>query len=354
MLNVDYLIVGQGVAGSCLALKLIQEKKSFVVIDDDSHKASTVAVGAYNALVLKRFALIWRAEEQIKLMHRYFGGFEKLLDKKFVVEMSTYRIFKNSEEITVWQKKAVLSKLKPYMSEQITTEQPDGIEAPYGYARVLQTGRINLENCLNSFKDYLIKQNQYLDKVFDYSKLKTDDSEISYQDIKAKKIVFCEGFGVKENPFFNYLPIIGVKGEVLKIRTDQALPKAIWKAYNFLMPVEDKICYTASTYDREDLTFEPTQKGEEEMKMYLEEMYKGDYEIIEHTAGIRPTVVDRRPIVGSHPVLKSVFVLNGMGTRGTLLAPQMTEFLYDYMENKIQIDNEADVRRFDKLFQPIS
>lgn len=350
MLNIEYLIVGQGVAGSCLALKLLNEKKSFLVIDSDKNKASTVAVGAYNAVVLKRFAPIWHAEEQLRLMHQYFGEFEKLLGQDFITEMPTYRIFKDPAEIVTWQKKAEKPELNPFLDGEIKKVKVQNLDTGLGYAEVKQTGRIKLEDCLNSFKNYLIENQLYRGEQFDYKALKSKESGIEYKDIIAKKIIFCEGFGVKNNPFFNYLPVIGVKGEVLKIRTETIIPKAIWKAYNFLMPVDGPVCYTASTYDRDDLSPEPTEKGKLEIEAHLREMYSGNYEILEHTAGIRPTVVDRRPLLGEHPVLKNIYILNGMGTRGTLLAPQMTEFLYGFIEHQKPIDKEADIRRFDKLY----
>lgn len=348
-MKVDYLIVGQGVAGSCLALKLLEEKKSFRVIDEDKDKASTVAVGVYNTLVLKRFAQIWNAKEQLEGMFDYFGSFEKLLNKKIISQIPTYRIINNEQELKTLQKKAALPEMKDFLSGEIIKDSNSTLKAPLGFTEIKQTGRIDLKECVNSFKDYLISQDLYENEKFDFSELKFQKKKIIYKNTVADKVVFCEGFGVKKNPYFNYLPVIGVKGEVLKIKTKEILPHGIWKAYNFLMPLEDGICYTASTYDREDLTSEPTENGKQEIIRHLKEIYDGEFEILEHTAGIRPTVVDRRPILGNHPIHANLFVLNGMGTRGTLLAPQMTTFLFDFMEKGKEIPKEANIRRFDSM-----
>jgi hypothetical protein len=35
---------------------------------------------------------------------------------------------------------------------------------------------------------------------------------IQYKDIKAKHIVFAEGFGMHDNPYFRQLPLDGTKG----------------------------------------------------------------------------------------------------------------------------------------------
>ncbi len=346
MLNVDYLIIGQGVAGSCFALKLLENGRSFLVTDEHKDSASSVAVGIYNPVVLKRFSLIWNAQKQLNLMHKYFSEFEKLLHQNYIYQIPTRRIIKDENEIHAWNKKASQPELTDFLNRQIQDFSNPDFDVPFGYGEVKNTGRIDLGNCLADFRNYLTGNNLYKNEHFDYSELKISENTIQYKDIKANKIVFCDGFGITENPFFKYLPVIGVKGEVLKIRTENVIPKAIWKAHNFLMPIDGKICVTASTYDRDDLTPHPTEKGKQEMLQHLKAFYKGDFEILEHTAGIRPTIIDRRPVVGSHPLYKNIFILNGMGTRGTLLAPAMTEELFNFTEYSQDIDSEADVSRF--------
>ncbi len=347
----EYLIIGQGVAGSCFALKLLKEGKTFLVVDANQNKASSVAVGIYNPVVLKRFSLIWNAEEQLSLMHKYFSEFEELLDATFIEEIPTYRILKNEGEIKTWKKKSTMPKLIPFLSSEIQNAENQEINSPYGYAEVKQTGRIKMGKCISKFAEYLAEKKLYRNESFDYSELKIQKDKVIYKDIQAQKIVFCEGFNVLNNPYFNYLPVIGVKGEVLEIATASEIPKAIWKAHNFLMPESGKSCLTASTYDRDDLTYEPTEKGRREMQQHLEEIYTGNYKISGQKAGIRPTIVDRRPILGNHPNYQNLYILNGMGTRGTLLGPQMTEFLYDFIEKEKPIDKEADIRRFDKFLK---
>lgn len=350
MQNKDYIIVGQGVAGSCFAFKLLKENKSFIVIDADKNKASSVAVGIYNPVVLKRFSLIWNASRQLDLMFKYFSGFEELLGDNYIREIPTRRIIKDENEIHAWNKKANQPELNQYLNPDIKSFSHPDFDVPFGYGEVKNTGQIDLGNCLSTFQDFLVKENLYLKEEFDYSLLQISTDKIQYKNITAKNIIFCEGFGITQNPYFNYLPVIGVKGEVLKIRTENEIPKAIWKAHNFLMPVDENNAVTASTYDRDDLTPQPTEKGKQEMLHHLRDFYKGKFEILEQTAGIRPTIIDRRPVIGAHPINGNMYILNGMGTRGTLLAPAMTEELFDNIENNQAIDPEANVLRFTKKY----
>jgi glycine oxidase len=354
MKKTDYIIVGLGVAGSCLALKLLQEKKSFVLFDENRHNASRVAVGVYNPVVLKRFALIWQAQKQLDLLESYFQSFEDLLGGKYLHKIPTYRILSDENEIHAWKKKAQTPELTDFIEEDIRMDVPDQILAPKGYAEVKQTGRVELGKCIEDFRDYL-QVNQHLRaENFDFSQLEVDEKGVRYGDVQASKIVFAEGFAIKENPYFNYLPILGVKGEVLKIRLNKSIPFGIWKAHNFLLETEPMVALTASTYDRDDLTTEPTEKGKQEILNHLKDFYHGEVEILEHLAGIRPTVIDRRPVIGAHPEIPNLYLLNGMGTRGTLLGPAMTEELYDFIEKNIPIQREADLNRFNKkYYKPI-
>jgi len=71
-----------------------------------------------------------------------------------------------------------------------------------------------------------------------------------------------------------------------------------------------------------------------------------DFEILNHFAGIRPTVKDRRPLVGTHPNYKNMHILNGLGTRGVMLAPSMAMNLYDYIENNVALEHYVNIDRF--------
>jgi len=68
--------------------------------------------------------------------------------------------------------------------------------------------------------------------------------------------------------------------------------------------------------------------------------------VIEHVAGIRPTVKDRRPLVGRHPEYSNIYVLNGLGTRGVMIAPYVAQELYNYIQHDIPLDPEIDIKRF--------
>ncbi len=73
-----------------------------------------------------------------------------------------------------------------------------------------------------------------------------------------------------------------------------------------------------------------------------------DFEVVDQVAGIRPTVTDRRPLVGRHPdsKLSRLFVLNGFGSRGVLIGPYAAKELIALIEEEEPLDAEMDISRF--------
>ncbi|MBS7332454.1 MAG: FAD-dependent oxidoreductase [Weeksellaceae bacterium] len=347
MKTVDYIIVGQGVAGSCMALKLLENNKSFVVIDDNAHKASAIAAGIYNPVVLKRFAIVWNAIYQIQLLKKVFSSFEQLLNQKYLYEFPVFRIFNDENEKKTWLKKSDREDLNIFLSKDFTKlDHYSNIKQPLGTGEVQHTGRIDLTNLLPDFKDYLLGKDLCLDESFDYETLQIFDDKVIYKEIEAKKIIFAEGYHIKQNPWFNQLPIIGVKGEVLRVKTNANLPDAVVKAKEFLMPLGNNEYFVGATYDRDNVNYQTTEAAKENLVNGLNQFLSDEIEVIDQKASIRPTVSDRRPIIGSHPKYKNLICLNGMGTRGTMLAPVMVEDLYNNLENETILDKESDISRF--------
>src|SRR5690606_21001441 len=156
-----------------------------------------------------RFALIWQADLQMVLMHKYFENFEKLLQYPLNHSLPTFRIIKDENELHAWKLKSQTEELQNYLDDRVYTPTPPHITAPLGFTEVKNTGRIDLANCIGLFREYLLERNLFRNEKFDHSLLNLEKAKIQYKDIEAQKIVFCEGFGIKSNPYFNYLPVIG-------------------------------------------------------------------------------------------------------------------------------------------------
>lgn len=348
----DYIIVGGGIAGLCFAEILMQNNKSFIVISDDSQNSSHVAAGLYNPIILKRFSLPQDAERHLTYMKPFYKIIEDRLAVKFDYDLPVYRRFVSVEEQNDWFIAADKLQLSTFLSTSLKPNIYTCLHAPYGFGKVLGTGYIDTNIFIAEYQKELQTKNNISYESFDYSQVFVNDEDVTYKSINAKHIVFAEGFGIKQNPFFNYLPLDGTKGEILIIHAPELKLDVSVNSGVFILPSGNDIYKIGATYEWEDKTALPTEKGRAELIEKLNEIILCDYTVIDHVAGIRPTVKDRKALIGTHHKYNNVHLLNGLGTRGVMLGPSMAKELYDSIENGHVIAREINLSRFNKLIQP--
>ena len=82
-MKVDYIIVGQGLAGTLLAHELYRQKKTFLVYDDPKQpKASEVAAGLINPVVFRRMTKSWMLDDAFPILESTYRQLEDLLQEK--------------------------------------------------------------------------------------------------------------------------------------------------------------------------------------------------------------------------------------------------------------------------------
>jgi len=345
-MQVDYIIVGLGLAGLAFIETLEKNNKSYIVFENESQQSSKVAAGMYNPVVLKRFTPVWNGSKQLKVALPFFKKIEKKFKKKYLQEVSIYRVFKSIEEQNNWFAACDKPILADYMATTLIANKNEEIIAPFGFGKLKHTGRLEIKKLLKDYSKYLEQKDKLQQETFKHSELEILETTIVYKNIKAKQIVFCEGFGLKDNPYFNYLPMNEAKGELLTIHAPKLQIDYLLKAAIFVLPIGKDLYKVGATFNWKDKTIKPTKEGKEELIKKLETTISTPYKIVDHVAGIRPTVKDRRPLIGKHPKYKQLAILNGLGTRGVMIAPIVAKQLYENIENKISLDKEIDIKRF--------
>ena len=344
----DYIVVGLGLAGISFFEQLENNTKSFQVLSNNSQQASLVAGGLYNPVILKRFTMAWKAKEQLDLAIPFYQKLEEKLNIQLDYKVPVLRRFTSIEEQNGWFEAADKHELDYFLSTELVTNKNIGIEAPFGYGEVKYTGRIDTKTLLQTYLLYLKKEQKILEETFDHNSLQILEDSVAYKGIKAKRIVFAEGYGLKSNFYFNYLPLNGTKGELLTIKAPSLKEDRVIKSSVFIIPLEEDRYRVGATYKWKDKTNTPTIASKEELLNKLQTFLKCDFKVEEHVAGIRPTVADRRPLVGRHPVHKNMYVLNGFGSRGVMIAPYASIQLYEFIEKNKFLHPEMDISRHTK------
>jgi glycine oxidase len=279
----------------------------------------------------------------------HYNELQDLVQTKIIHSTPILRILNNKREQNDWVSACSKPFLKNYLNNNlISGENYNGIKAPFNYGEIKKSAKVDNVALISSYQKII--SNQYIDCKMDHTKLEFNTEGILYKGIQAKKIVFCEGFQSAKNPFFNYLPLVGTKGEMLIIKCDRLTDEVIFKGPIFLSPIGEKKFWVGATFDRQDKTTFITKKGNEWLLSKLDKFLNLPYQILEHKAQIRATVIDRRPLLGIHPLNNRLFILNGMGTRGVLMAPLLSQWLYEYIENQSKLPEESDIKRFENNY----
>jgi glycine/D-amino acid oxidase-like deaminating enzyme len=342
----DYLIVGSGLSGVMLCEALRKRGKTFKVISNKSQQASIVASGLYNPVVLKRFNKAWDAEKHLPVAMSAYEELELFLGIKIDYKLPIYRLFSSIEEQNNWIIASDKIPLKPYLISNIKSNINQNIYAPYGYGEVKNTGRIDTKLLLESYSNVLNNEKLISHESFEYDKLKIS-KKIVYKGIESENIIFSEGFGVRQNPFFNYLPIEGTKGELIIINAPKLNSEVIIKSSVFIIPIGKNNYLVGSTYAWDDFNNDPTINAKNKLLNKLDKLILCPYKVVYQRAGIRPTVIDRRPLVGQHKSHENLYILNGLGSRGVLIAPTVANALINFIEDKLPLQKVINISRFD-------
>ena len=346
-MKVDYIIVGLGLAGLAFAEELLTANKTFIVFEDDSQTSSLVAGGVYNPVILKRFTPVWNAKEQLEVALPFYQKLEEKFNIKFDEKFLIKKVFKSVEDQNNWFEAMDKPLLSAYLDPKIDNQKRKGVIADFGYGNVKEAGRIDTKHLVEVYREYLKTEKKIQFEKFEHQQIKFRKDHLEYKDIITDRIVFCEGFGMTKNLFFNYLPLNEVKGELIIIHAPELEIDFLIKSTLFVLPLGDHLYKVGATFNWSDKTSNPSDEGKSELVEKLKKVLTVSYKIVEQTAGIRPTVRDRRPLVGMHPAYNRLAILNGLGTRGVMIAPTVAKQLFNNLENDKKLNSEIDIKRFE-------
>ena len=333
-------------------MDLQQKGQDVTVVSDSSLPGSSrVAAGLINPVVFKRLLPSWKAAELLPFLQEKYQFLESLLQEKFLHSINITKVIENQHELETWQKRANAPDIRDFIREEITQDSPTGLKSPdvLGYGEVLQSGYVDTVLFLNSAAKFLKEKNCFADHSFSYADLQLLSDSTVYQGKEYHRVIFCEGFFVHRNPYFNFLPFKPVKGDVLTLNIEGYQYKKVLNKNFFLLPLADGTFKLGATYGWKNLNFEPSETAKEDLLKRLTDYIPGEIKVLKHEAGVRPSSEDRRPILGPHPDHPQLCVFNGLGTKGVMLAPFFAAQLTDHLLHNAPIDEEVFVGRFYKL-----
>ncbi len=353
MQDLEYIVVGLGIAGITFCEQLERNNKSYIVFDKGETTSTLVSAGVINPVVLKRFTPVWNAKLHINTSLTFYRDLSKKLTVSLLDEIPMLRIFNNIEEQNNWVVASDKNELSSFLFPEIINNENPAIHAPFGLGKVNNTGTINTSLLISSYKENLLKNNKLINEVFDYTVLKEVDGKILYKEFQSKKIIFSEGASVRHNPFFPPPPksggkhlLIPNKGEYIIVKAPKLQLRAMVKSSLFIIPLGNDLYKVGATYSRENHSIHITNEAKEELSSKLAKIITCNFKVVDHIAGIRPTTRDRRPFLGTLKESESKVFFNGLGTRGITSAPSLAKELYQYLENGVALHKEINIKRY--------
>lgn len=350
--QVDFLIVGGGIAGCTLALELEKLGQSITLIDNQFQSSSSrVAAGLLSPMVPRNVRKTWLSDQIFPKVFEYYKEYENRWNTDLISEINTLQIHKNLRQVHNWTIRAGEPGFETYLNIH-APELPQSMKPlNFDCIEVLQTGRLNVKKFIEFAKTHLsnAENTHYHISEFDYQGLKPQKHDWEYQGIQYEKVIFAEGIGVLKNPFFNYLPFNPSGGDILRVRIPNIPQSHILKKKEWVLPIGENQWLAGSTYHTNDLDIVPQKKDADWLVEELSSWLGQPIEVLEHQRGVRPTVAERKPYLGEHPKESNLFVYNGLGSKGSSLVSYFSPHYAQHLVNKVPLMSEVQIQQYNEM-----
>ncbi|MFC3417655.1 NAD(P)/FAD-dependent oxidoreductase [Algoriphagus hitonicola] len=344
-METDFLLIGQGLAGTALGFRLKEAGKSVKVFDrPDLNQSSRVAAGLFNPVTGRKMVKTWNADALFPEIIPFYRQVEKLTSKKFLREQGIYRPFLSIEEQNEWMGHSADPSFSQYLSAIHQQSQSPNLHDPFGGVMLKNSGWLDINPLLDGMRGYF-GEDLILDQI-EASDFQQEDGHWIIKGIKANSIIFCNGLGAMKTDFFDFLPFAPVKGEILEVK--QAFsPDYIVNRGVFRVHLGNDLHRVGSTYTWHDLDQGPTETAKKELTERLAGLVNlpiDDY--ISQKVGIRPATKDRKPFLGKHPERQNVYIFDGFGAKGVSLIPYYSKVMTSFLIRNIPLPREVDIARY--------
>jgi glycine/D-amino acid oxidase-like deaminating enzyme len=346
-MRVDFLIVGQGLAGSLLAWELIQRNARVIVVDNTAENASRIAAGIINPITGQRFVKSRDIDTLLPTALAYYHALSAVFQHDFFCPKPLVRLLRSPSELTQCRKRLALTEYSDYLCNLHAEDQHfANFSSPFGYLIQRQTGHLRTVALLDALKAFFIARNAYREGQFNYAAVELS-SEVKWQAISAKQLIFSEGYCVRHNPWFSWLPFQLAKGEILTLSYDGLLTNNLINFGHWLLPINNSQFRIGATFDTVQLDVQPTAQGKTALLASLASVNSelAGAPLIAHQANIRPCTLDKQPFLGRHPIHANVLLFNGFGAKGSLQIPWYCQRFADYLIDKIPLPSNCDIKR---------
>jgi glycine oxidase len=350
----DYLIVGQGLAGSIVAWLLIREGRRVIIADNQPESAaSRTAAGIVNPVTGRRWVKPPLVDICLPAAHRLYDTFELQFNRPFFHEKGFLRVLRSEADRTVLRKRRADVGYADYFGDYLASGNSGyALDDPWGCVEQWGCGFLDTESLLDVLNHWFQERGCLVDEPFLFEDLDLDKTPLCWRGRPIQRVVFCEGARVVSNPWFRWLPFQLSKGDILTLASEIPMPRHIINREQWLLPIDDGIFKFGASYRWAPLDERPDPEAERQLLARFHTLFKPAVGagVIRHQAGIRPGTRDKQPFVGVHPRDDRLCLCNGFGSKGVLLIPWYAQRLVDFLLHNTALPSHGDIRRYYALY----
>lgn len=345
----DFLIVGQGLAGSLLALAL-QARGASVEVLDNGHRSSAtrVAAGLMNPVMGARLSLVRDADRCLVTARSAYDAIGAARGTVLYQPLEMARLLRGEREFRAWERRAA----DPAYRDRISGFRPPGHDPdfndPHGSFRIFQTGFLRTGLLLDAVRDRLRATGALRLAEVSAAELRATAAGVRFAGRTPGTVVFCEGFRGGANPWFSWLPFRPLKGQILTLRTDRPLPRRIANGGAWLLPVSERLCRVGATHEHGVTDLGTSLAARQRLLEAVPRLLRRPPAVtpVAQRAGVRPQMADRQPVMGRHSDHPEIAIFNGFGARGSLLVPWFAELFAEQLLGRATVPDYAALERF--------
>jgi glycine/D-amino acid oxidase-like deaminating enzyme len=341
MKEVDFLIIGQGIAGTVFCHEALQAGFTCHVVDVPLEgRASAVAGGLINPITGRFMKKSWMIEQLIPALETTYKTLDSQLGIRSYRPMPIWRLLSNPEDINHWEVKRSEEGYNPFMGPLVQPDDPRLVPHPAA-GLILNGAWLNTSLLLSAFRSHLLKNGMISEGVFNWNDINGNE----WQHICFKYVVSCEGIFGRQHPLFPNLPLQTAKGQVMTIQLEGNDFEQVFNKNMLMIPL-GKGCYKIGATMEHTDELSITDKGLSALHQKAKSVIAVTYQVLKQEMGLRPTVKDRRPLLGRSALHEYVYIFNGLGTKGVSLAPYFARHLLQHITQGASLMKEVDIQRF--------
>lgn len=317
-----WIIVGQGLAGTCLAWQLHARGAAFEIIDSAAPGSSRVAAGLVNPITGKNFQPSADFAIRMPQAVAFYQHLHYTLGQRFWHPLPILRLAADEMEWGKIQPKLARPEIAPYIGG-ISPAPPPWFAAVV----VKHGGRLDTRTFLDASRRFFHEHGHFREETIELS-------------AATDRHIWCDGAAGLIGG--HHGPHRCAKGEILTLEApgwDQSHIRI--GGGGWLVPIGGGHFKCGSTYQWEDLSPQPTDAALEKISSLARRLGGAEFTITAHEAGVRPILRRSEPYIGPW---QHGWMFNGLGSKGSLHAPAIAALLAAWLLDGTEPGRTLDIR----------